>query len=172
MNPDVVVGSVSLIPSSLPRICPDVPIGGVFLFLHPHPVVCPLSFCPGSESFMDSSPDSAFIREFCDDDGWSDYDTHAVAKPMSASQTLASELKHLPSAPLSRSGMVVPGHKLISSVAGAFAESQGASPWGPQHSEVKLPNDESCPIDHVTSSCHATCRQTKSQVVRIMYLGG
>ena len=45
MNPDVVVGSVSLIPSSLPRICPDVPIGGVFLFLHPHPVT-PIALIP------------------------------------------------------------------------------------------------------------------------------
>ena len=40
MYPDVVVGSVVLIPSSLPpRIYPDVVIGSVFLLLHPHPVM-------------------------------------------------------------------------------------------------------------------------------------
>ena len=100
------------------------------------PVVRPLTFCPGSDSFT-QSPGSPFTQE-CDDDGWSDYNTDAIARPRSASQSLASELR------------------LNLSVAGAFAESEDASPSGPQNStDANLPKDESNCVDHAITPCHA-----------------
>ena len=67
------------------------------------PIVCPSSV---PELSACDSQYSQFIHEF-PDDGWSDYDDNAIAKPnMSQSQILASELR------------------LNSVVAGASADSQ------------------------------------------------
>ena len=61
-----------------------------------------------------------------------------IARPRTASQSLASVLR------------------LNLSVAGAFAESEDASPSGPQNStDANLPKDESNSIDHAITPCHA-----------------